>query len=228
MKSFNPFKNPALPLTIPSTGCLLVPFILATTLLRAEQIEMKNGDRYNATVVSMNNESIVIQSDVLGTIKLTRGQVANISLGNAPAPTATATTQPQRPQVATGSPGPAASATNLSTAVRQLATETNLIQQVQNDYLTGADAATKAKFNEMLGGLAAGTMSVNDLRAQAKSAADQLRAMKKELGGGADDVLDGYLAVLDNFVKESATSETPATTAATPAPRAGAPGAAAK
>jgi len=218
----NPFKSQT------STRYLLVAFTLVGTLLRAEQIEMKNGDRYNATVVSMNNESIVIQSDVLGTIKLARGQVASISLANASAPNAAATTQPQRPLVATGSPGPAASATNLSTAVRQLATETNIIQQVQNDYLSGADPAAKAKFNEMLGGLAAGTMSVNDLRAQAKSAADQLRAMKKELGGGADDVLDGYLAVLDNFVKDSATSETPATSAATAAPRAGSSAAAGK
>jgi hypothetical protein len=206
---------------------LLTSLMIGGTSLQAEQIEMQNGDRYNARVVSMNNESIVIQSDVLGTVKLARGQVANISMGNPPAGAATvATTQPTRVQVATGTPARAATAAtnDLSTAVRQLATQTNLIEQVQNQYLTGADPAVKAKFNEMLGGLAAGTISISDLRAQAKSAAEQLRAMKKELGSGADDALDGYLAVLDSFLNES-TSETPATQAGTAAPRAKSPAA---
>src|SRR5262249_49099006 len=137
--------------TFQAPSYLLVPLVLAGTLLRAEQIEMRNGDRYNAKVVSMDNQSIVIQSDVLGTVKLARNKVANISMGNAAAAPTTAATQPQRPQVATGSPTPEASATNtLSSAVRQLATETNLIQQVQNEYLTGADPEAKAKFNELL------------------------------------------------------------------------------
>ena len=228
MKSFNPCNKPSLRLRYNALGYVSMALLLTCTL-RADQIEMQNGDRYNARVVSMNNDSIVIQSDVLGTVKLAKNKVANISMG-APATSGTvATTPAQRTPVAAGAPAPAASSTNnISTAVRQIATQTNLIEQVQNEYLTGADPAAKAKFNEILGGLAAGTISINDLRAQAKSAADQLRAMKKELGSGADDTIDGYLAVLDGFLQESATSETPATQATTPAPRAAAPSAAGK
>jgi len=215
VKSTNPSKK----WSVKAPGYLIIPLMLACAVLRAEQIEMQNGDRYNARVVSMNNDSIVIQSDVLGTVKLARSKVANISMGTAASSSAVATTQTPRAQTAAATP--VVSPTNdLSTAVRQLATQTNLIEEVQNQYLTGADPAVKAKFNELLGGLAAGTINVNDLRAQAKSAAEQLRAMKKELGGGADDALDGYLAVLDGFLQESATTQTSATQATTPAPRA--------
>jgi hypothetical protein len=226
VKSINPCSKWAFRLPVNAPGYLLIPLMLACAVLRAEQIEMANGDRYNARVVSMNDDSIVIQSDVLGTLKLARSKVANISMGTAAPSSTVAGAQTSRAQIPTATPGAAVSPSNdLSTALRQLATQTNLIEEVQNQYLTGADPAVKAKFNELLGGLAAGTINVNDLRAQAKSARDQLRAMKKELGGGADDALDGYLAVLDGFLQESATTQTPATQATTPAPRAKAPAA---
>ena len=60
----------------------------------------------------------------------------------------------------------------------------------------------------MLGDLMTGKMNLADLRVQAKSAADQLRGMKKELGPEADPTLDGYLAVLESFLRETPASGT--------------------
>jgi len=78
---------------------------------------------------------------------------------------------------------------------------------VKQQFLADADPAAKAKFDEMLGDLLSGKMSMGDLRAQAKSAADQLRAMKKELGPEADSTLDGYLSILESFLREVPANE---------------------
>jgi hypothetical protein len=60
----------------------------------------------------------------------------------------------------------------------------------------------------MMGGLMNGSLNVDDIRRQAKSAADQLRAAKKELGDDAGFAVDGYLAVLDGFLRETASTST--------------------
>jgi hypothetical protein len=80
------------------------------------------------------------------------------------------------------------------------------MRQVEQQFLAGADPQAKEMFNQMMGGLMNGSLSVNDIRAQAKSAADQLRSAKKELGEDAGFAVDGYLAVLDGFLRETATS----------------------
>ena len=38
---------------------------------------------------------------------------------------------------------------------------------------------------------------------QARSAADQIRSLKQDLGDGAGWALDGYLAILEHFLNES-------------------------
>src|SRR5260221_10835484 len=49
--------------------------------LRADQVDMQNGDHYNGKVISMNTNSVSFHSDVLGTVQLPRNQIAAISLG---------------------------------------------------------------------------------------------------------------------------------------------------
>ena len=60
------------------------------------------------------------------------------------------------------------------------------------------------KFNEMVSGLMSGRLTVNDIRAEAKSAADQLKELKRDLGEDAGGALDGYLAILEHFLQETA------------------------
>ena len=103
---------------------------------------------------------------------------------------------------------PAKTATNLSPAFRQLGANTNLIQQVQKQFLSGAGPEANNKFNELLGGLMSGKLSVDDIRAEAKTAVDQLRALQREGGEEAGFATDAYLAILDHFLKETAPSGT--------------------
>jgi hypothetical protein len=93
-----------------------------------------------------------------------------------------------------------------SPALAQLGASTNLIQQVQKQFLSGAGPEANNKFDELLGGLMSGKLSVDDIRAEAKAAADQLRALQRESGEDAGFATSAYLAILDHFLKETAPS----------------------
>src|SRR5881397_996696 len=63
-----------------------VMLFLATIWLRADQVEMQNGDRYLGTVLSLDTNTLVLRSAVLGTVTLPRGKVALIHFGSGGAP----------------------------------------------------------------------------------------------------------------------------------------------
>lgn len=195
--------------------CAALLLVSAGVRVRADQVEMQNGDRYTGSVLSLNATTLVLKNDVLGTLRLPRAKVVQITLGAVPV------APPAKPAAATTTNAPASAkgAVNdgnleLSLMLRQLSANTNLIRQVQEQFLSAAGPEANSKFNELVGGLANGTISVGDLRAQAKTAADQLRAMKKDLGEDTGWALDGYLSILDNFLSE--TAPTPAPSANTP------------
>src|SRR5262245_32562736 len=98
----------------------------------------------------------------------------------------------------------AAPATNagpdISASLRQLGGNTNFVRQVQEQYLSTAGPDANKKFDELFGGLMSGKLDVNDIRAEATTAANQIRALKRELGDDAGGPLDGYLAILESFL----------------------------
>jgi hypothetical protein len=196
-------------------------FSVLTFQAPADQVDTQNGERYVGKVISINAETLVLQSEVLGTVRLPRSKVAHITLGtNLPASSVTsgATTNAHLDQV------PSLAATNsnadLSVALRQLGSQSNLIEQVEAQFLSGAGPEAKEKFNELMGGLLGGRLNVNDIRAEAKSAADQMRAAKKELGEENGFMIDSYLAILDSFLKETAPAASSTTNVPALAPKA--------
>jgi hypothetical protein len=151
---------------------------------------------------------------VLGKITVLRNKVVSLSFGtNAVAPGAAGNlAQPISTNLPTATAPAAAVNTNmdLSAALRQLGANTNFVGQIRQQLLAGNPEANR-KYDEMVGGLLSGQLSVNDIRQQAQSAATQLRELKRELGPDAGDSLDGYLQVLDSFIKESASEPASAT-----------------
>jgi hypothetical protein len=169
--------------------------------LPADQVELRTGDRYVGQVLSVDTNSVVVQSEVLGRVRLPRSKVAVITLGRV-----AATNSPARPLGSNAALSGAATNAALKgpLALKGMKVNTNVVQQVQKQFLDGAGDEANAKFNELLGGLLTGKLSVDDIRAQAKAAADQLRALQRESGEGAGFDASAYLAILDHFLKESA------------------------
>ena len=171
---------------------------------------MQNGDTYNGKVVSMTTNSLVLQNDNLGNVTLPRAKITGIFLGTgmatgalpkAPPSDIVIVHQPATPETN--------SASDLTTALRSLRDQTNLIRQVQGQVLGAANPSAVNKFNEMLDELGSGKMDMNDLRAQAKAAANQLRS----LGPGASEETDDYLSILDSFLQETDPTNSAANTA---------------
>lgn len=182
---------------------LVLSCVLAITTAagRGDQVQMQNGDQYFGRVLSLSSDTLTLQSEFLGSVKLPRSRISAINFGvNAPvvAQSHTSTNQVAiaKPALSTnGSP-------ELSKTLRQLRTQTNLVSQVQSQLLSGAGSDANAKFNELLNGLMGGQLNIGDIRAQAQDAATQLRAAKKDLHDDSG-LLDAYLTILEHFVKET-------------------------
>jgi len=184
--------------------------------IRADQVEMQNGDRYFGRVLSVSADTLVFESEMLGKINVPRQKVAGLAFG----------TNGVTPQAAnnmarvSGSTNPPTATVlakpnvDLSAAFRQLGVNTNFIGQIREQMLAGSPAAG-GKYDAMVNGLVSGQMNLGDLRREAQSSADQIRELKRDLGPDAGDSLDGYLEVLDQFLKESAAEPANATIAPT-------------
>jgi len=101
---------------------------------------------------------------------------------------------------------------DFSAVLRNPDLNTNFIRQVREQMLAGSPEAAD-KYDEMVNDLMSGKMNMDDLRREAKSSADQLRELKRDLGSDAGDSIDAYLDVLDNFLAEIDTEPTNASPA---------------
>lgn len=183
---------------------LVAALVMAGSSLHADQVEMQNGDRYVGNVVSLTGETLVLRSDVLGTVTLPRGKVAQVSFGSA------APTNSSRVAIATNLIVRGATVTNVNAlrlpALPKTAEGTNVMQQVQQQLLADATPEARAKFTDLASGYLSGQVSVNDIRVEAQAAVKQLKSLKAGLGEEADSSLDGYLAILEGFLNETAST----------------------
>ncbi len=201
-----------------SSGMIFM--FVAAPWLRADLVEMQNGDRYSGKVLSVSADTVVLESEVLGKINVPRKHVASLAFGtNAAAPKETTNvarvSAPANLPTAALPVDLANTNADLSAALRNPGTDTNFIRQIREQMLAGNPQAA-GKYDELVNGLMSGKLNLNDLRREAKSSADQLRAFQRDLGPEAGDSLRVYLDVLDNFLKETATEPTNATTASQP------------
>lgn len=199
----------------------LFTFVVSHSL-RADEIEMQNGDRYFGKVVSVSADAVVMDSQMLGKITVPRKKVTQLQFGTK-APAAAAVTNAPKISLPTKLPSasalPALTGTNvdLTAALNSLGNNTNFIQQIRSQLLGGNPAAAR-QYDAMVSELLSGKMNLNDLRQQAETAAAQIRELNKELGPDVSNSLDGYLKVLNQFLEESANA--PAKPAVSPAPQA--------
>ena len=221
---------------------LIAALALAGILpLKADVIELTNGDHYRGKVVGMDSNYVVFNSEIQGKVHLPRNKVAQITFvevpprvartnapgaaalvaapgANAPiilsGPTASTAGAPVVTAPPTANPT-GATADEVVAQMRKEGVQPQLINQVQEQIFGKASPEASQKFEEMMSGLMSGQISVQDLRKQAQTAIQQARDAKKDLGGDAGEMLDGYIGILEKFVNETAPSAAPAA-AATP------------
>src|ERR1700761_2581884 len=69
---------------LPGPAILLGSALLISAIsLRADQLQMQNGDRYAGKILSVTSNTIVFQSDVLGKLTLARDKVAMLDFAGA-------------------------------------------------------------------------------------------------------------------------------------------------
>ena len=166
---------------------------------RADIIEMQNGDRYNGKLLSVGESSVILQNDVLGRVTIPRGKVAAIRFTDAVTGQVAALPGTNTPTISSRQSSLSSSTNAL---MQELAAQPDLIKKIENQFLGGADAAAHDKFNDLVSGLMSGRLNMDDLRREAKTSADQIRSMRKDLGPDAASAIDGYLAILDQFLAE--------------------------
>jgi hypothetical protein len=201
-------------------------WLAAATVLsaRADTLELVNGDHYQGTIVSVNQTNVEFQSDILGRITLPRDKVASMTLREAELPKA-ATNTITSPTALTAAPaiGPSlimqgTNRVSSETAsapgdavlqqMRQQGIDPGLVSAVQQQVFGQGNPAAAQKFNELMDGLMDGSLSIADIRSQAQQSIQQIKDARQQLGPDVGDMFDGYLAILENFVAESATNDT--------------------
>jgi hypothetical protein len=197
-------------------------FLAAAFATRADVLELVNGDQFRGTVLSLTQSNVEFQSESLGRITLPRDKVARVTFRE-PA-VATPVAKPigtNTPSHATGpslimagtnhlSPAPApGSAEAALQQLRQNGLDPKLVTQVQQQVFGQANPEAAQKFDELMGGLMSGAINIQDLRAQAQTSIQQIQDAKQALGPDLGDMFDGYLAILQNFVTETATNSPP-------------------
>ena len=168
-------------------------FCLTNSPAFGDVIEMQNGDRYGGTVLAVNSTNLLFQSETQGRINLPRDKVSRVTFGKnvTPAPAIA----PKTALTTNNTP-------DLLQQLRQASPKADASSQVK-DLLSSAGPEATQKFNETLQGLMSGKISMNDIRQQARESVEQLQEAKGEFGGEMGDLLDGYLGILQNFLKET-------------------------
>lgn len=183
----------------------------------ADQITLRNGDVLNGKVLSLSTNALVLEDESLGTLTLPRVKVSNVTFGAVSAVLSPGAISSPGIVQASPVPGPNSMAASPSQAnstlselqamLREVRQNTNLIQQVEAQVLgTSASPEAVNKFNELLDGLSTGQIDLNGLRSEAQSAEKELQEYKNELGPDASEEMDAYLSILNNFLKETATT----------------------
>ncbi|HIG28238.1 MAG TPA: hypothetical protein EYQ50_10720 [Verrucomicrobiales bacterium] len=191
--------------------------------LQGELIEMINGDRYQGKLVSVNRTTVYLNSDIQGDVKLPRSKVAAIyfNFNETLTITGAGVTKSLKTPGVKISPSKAVqirsaagsgvalkrsgAASETGKVLKQIQTKginSELIQQVQKQFLGQGGPEAQANFNDMLQGLMDGSIDMNGLKVQARSAAQSIRSLKSELGDDVGPMFDGYLRILEAFLKE--------------------------
>jgi hypothetical protein len=168
-----------------------------SSVSRGDTVELINGDRYSGRVLSVSLSSVSLRSEIQGLVVLPREKVARIAFSQTTAPTNSIQTKALSDGNLVGK-----TTTVPTQSPRIAANSTNLVVQVQNQLLAGAGPEATEKYNQMVTDLLNGTLSVPQIRKQARETLKSVEQAKQEFGPELDDLVESYLSVLRDFLQE--------------------------
>lgn len=178
--------------------------------LEADTIELSNGDVLNGKVLSLDDSQLILQSELLGELKLDREKVSAIHLGDkpvitrqtAPAAIGPADTKPALDPEVQKVLGSVPSTDDVLKQLQGGAVKPEMIGALQTKFPLLNTPEASGYFNETLGGLMTGRLDIQDIRKDAVKARDELKTLQDELGpDGA--ALNGYMSILNKFIRET-------------------------
>ncbi|MDB6028082.1 MAG: hypothetical protein JWM68_4305 [Verrucomicrobiales bacterium] len=187
--------------------------IAIATSTQADQIDLKNGDRYSGKVVALESNTVVLSNDIIGTVRLSRDRIASISFGAKPIPGTARSAAPKAPPVpvVANSAGPNPQIDLNSSLGHQIAANPNLVSEVRSQVLAGAGPQAMKKYDTLIGGLSTGSLNMANLHNEAASVAAQLRQLRSSGDEESAAIFDEYLGILDSFLAKTTPANTPAT-----------------
>ena len=172
----------------------------------ADSVQLTNGDSVSGKVVSLDSQSLVLKSDVLGEVKIGREKIAAILLGDRPA--IPATPRAAKPETAKGpvTGEPAASPQSVEDILKQIqagGVDKGLTKSLESEFPLLSTPEVRAYFDKTVGGLISGDINIGDLRKQAIDVRNQVKDLERDLGPEATQALSGYMSILDKFIRET-------------------------
>lgn len=194
------------------SGVLLADALLAgLATLRADTIELVNGDMLNGKVVSLDTKQLQLVSDIHGKLSIAREKVAAIALGERKLNAAKPIVTGAAPTALNAADNPAAAikpaaAGSVADILKQLQTGgvgAGQLGELEQAFPQLKEAEAKKYFDKTVAGLTDGSINVGDVRKDAIRVREQLRDLTKDLGPQAEQALSGYTTILDKFIRES-------------------------
>jgi len=185
------------------TFCLAAAWLLAAaTPAFADTVHLTNGDTITGKVILLDENKLKVQSEALGELTIQRAKVASIHLGEAKPPVVQA-----KPAASLNPAVPAIpSVDDVLKQLQQGGLNADALKQLQEQVPALAHPQVQEAFQKRLVGLMTGKMTLDDLRKEAEEARDQIKKLKQDLGPEAD-ALDGYLNILESFLRKTAPSK---------------------
>ena len=176
----------------------IVGLLTSTTL--ADSVQLTNGDSVSGKVVSLDGQSLVLKSDVLGEVKIGREKIAAILLGDRPA--IPATPRAGKEEGDRGTAGPK-SVEDILKQIQEGGVDKGLTKSLESEFPLLSTPEVRAYFDKTVGGLISGDINIGDLRKQAIDARNQVKDLERELGPEATQALSGYMSILEKFIRET-------------------------
>jgi hypothetical protein len=164
-------------------------FILAAGL-QADTIQLVNGDSVSGKVVSLDDKQLKLQSDILGQMSIERSKIAAIHFGDAAVP--------KKSAVAAKPAGPLDVKDLLRGGI-----DPQTMNEIKKTFPLLATPEASKYFENAVTGLMTGSLNVQDVRKDAIKAVGEIKKLEKELGPQVGQALQGYLGILEHFLRET-------------------------